>query len=105
MNVHDHLRALSEKRKQAHTRLSNHIDECIASHPGKGLTAEERAVHDSLNAEMDAYEGEIARFTNQETREAESAAVRMANPAGSSVLPAARSGSRRTRRLRCSARS
>ena len=76
MDIREHVTALNENRIKAHKALNDHWDVCAKAHPGQPQTAEEREVEDRIQNEIEAYEAEIKRFVDQETREQESAKVR-----------------------------
>lgn len=73
MDIHEHIRALNEKRARINTDQTRYIDECAARHPGESFTAEERQYMARQDDEIASIEAEIVEFRKRADRETASA--------------------------------
>jgi HK97 family phage major capsid protein len=91
MDLKTHVRALSAEHQRLHAALRDHLDEVVRR--GGGYTPQDRTKTEALNKEIEAVEGEIARFVDQDEREERDARFREANAAIFGGKKAATSGS------------
>jgi HK97 family phage major capsid protein len=72
VDIHEHIRALNEKRARIHADQVRYIDDAAARHPGESFSAEEREYMARQDADIAALEGEIREFSERAKREVES---------------------------------
>ncbi len=75
--IHSHIRALNEKRLNLHAQLNSLYDRPR----GRSMGPDERAIENSINAEITSTEHDIRRYVDRDVSETESAKLRMMNPA------------------------